>query len=122
MHSIANLKKHHLRENEGALKFFVGIDEAGRGPLAGPVSVGGVAATARFLYLPYFTKIRDSKQLSAQKRRIIFGELKKAQKRGELFFAVSLVGSKCIDKKGINHAIFKAIGRTLGKLPIQAHS
>jgi ribonuclease HII len=100
-----------------AKRYFIGIDEAGRGPLAGPVSVGAVLASARFLGLPFFSKIRDSKQLSAQKRRVIFDELQNAQKRGELFFAVTLIGARTIDARGINYAINKAIKQSLIKLP-----
>jgi len=95
---------------------FIGIDEAGRGPLAGPVSVGAVAASFRRPPLTFFPYIRDSKQLSAQKRRAIYSELQKAQARGELAFSCSFVGAATIDKKGISYAIRLAIKRTLKKL------
>ncbi len=47
----------------------VGIDEAGRGPLAGPVSVGLVRIPSGF-NKKFFKGIKDSKQLSADEREL----------------------------------------------------
>jgi ribonuclease HII len=97
-------------------RYFVGIDEAGRGPLAGPVSVGAVLAPIRLLLLPYFEKVRDSKKLSPQKRREIFYRLQEESKKGNIVYAHSLVGSCGIDRDGITASIRCAIARTLKKL------
>ena len=115
MPSITDKKKPKTSQTKAPF-LFIGIDEAGRGPLAGPVSVGAVAAPFRRPPLTFFPKIRDSKQLSAQKRRAIYAELKSAKKRGELIFSCSFVGATTIDKKGISYAIHLAIKRTLKKL------
>lgn len=102
------------------LKFIVGIDEAGRGPLAGPVSVGAVV-------IPFNTKhslfkiAKDSKQLSEQKREEIFKKIKEAEKEGTLGFAVSLVSAKIIDEWGIVPAIKIAVKRCLDKLAVPPH-
>lgn len=51
----------------------LGLDEVGRGPLAGPLTVGGVILKNS----PLILGLNDSKQLSAKKREEISGEIKK---------------------------------------------
>lgn len=99
------------------IKFIVGIDEAGRGPLAGPVSVGAVVVSARKIP-DIFKEARDSKQISEVKREEIFRAIQKAKKDQKLDFSVALVGAKIIDKKGIVHSIRLAIKRILKKLAV----
>jgi len=95
-------------------KFIVGIDEAGRGPLAGPVAVGLVC-------IPYdfnkrlLKKAKDSKVLSERVREEIFLETRRLHKDGLLTYAVSMVHAETIDKKGISHAIRLCIKRCLKK-------
>lgn len=101
-------------------KFLVGIDEAGRGPLAGPVAVGAV------LLFPHFnTKnligIKDSKQLSAQKRESWFEKASLFKKEGLIDFAVSFSSEKMIDKKGIVHAIHISLKRSLKKVCVNPY-
>lgn len=95
----------------------VGIDEAGRGPLAGPVAVGGVRISQSF-EKKFFKGIKDSKQLSEEERELWFALAEEARKRGELDFAVSLVSEKVIDKHGIAYAIRLGIKRVLKSLDI----
>ncbi|MEI6479010.1 MAG: hypothetical protein WCO18_01825 [bacterium] len=59
-------------------KFIAGIDEAGRGPLAGPVSVGIFVTTQEFSkkLKEVFPKLNDSKKLSALQRDNIFSLIK----------------------------------------------
>jgi len=87
--------------------FLIGIDEAGRGPLAGPVAVGAVAMTSK----PKFLKgIKDSKKLSAKQR----GEwLIILEKHFE--FHAAMVGPQMIDKIGISRATKLAVSRVLRK-------
>ena len=49
-------------------KAVLGVDEAGRGPLAGPVAVGVVRAPDGFDFLQEFPGLNDSKKLSEKKR------------------------------------------------------
>lgn len=49
-------------------EYFIGIDEAGRGPLAGPLVVGGVRIAASTDQSAMFAGIRDSKKLTAKQR------------------------------------------------------
>lgn len=93
----------------------VGIDEAGRGPLAGPVAVGGVRIPEGF-NKKFFKGIKDSKQLTLEERELWFALAEEAKKAGELDFAVALISEKVIDKKGISYAIRKGIERVLKSL------
>jgi len=99
----------------------VGIDEAGRGPLAGPVSVGLVKIPAGF-NKRFFKGIKDSKQLTLEEREFWFALATEARKRGELDFKVSLVSEKIIDKHGISHALRLGIKRCLLTLRVNNKS
>lgn len=101
--------------------YIVGIDEAGRGPLAGPVAVGAVAISLDF-NRKFFNSIRDSKQLSSGDRELWFKLALEAKKEGVLNFAVSLVSEKVIDRKGISYAIRLGIKRCLTALAIPEDS
>lgn len=93
----------------------IGIDEAGRGPLAGPVAVGVVRVPKRFSF-SYFSVIRDSKQLSERQREAVFSEMRSLQKEGGIDFAVSMVRASVIDKVGIQKAVGLGIVRALSRL------
>lgn len=93
-------------------KWVVGIDEAGRGALAGPVAVGAVLVVKGFNW-NQVSGVADSKQLSPKKREAIFAIAKKLEKAGKLKTAVALVSEKIIDKKGITHAVRIGIERTI---------
>ena len=100
----------------------IGIDEAGRGPLAGPVAVGAVAFKTKdkSRLKRVFKKIRgkDSKKLTARERETWFEIIKTEEKKGNLQFAVSFVGARMIDKKGIVFAIKTALANSLRKINI----
>jgi ribonuclease HII len=93
----------------------IGIDEVGRGPLAGPVGVGVAVVPVSFDWalLPGVT---DSKQLTEAKREAIAAEARRLQAAGQLDFAVSLVSAPVIDQIGIVPAINRAMDRTLKRL------
>ncbi|MCC2631075.1 MAG: rnhB, partial [Candidatus Paceibacter sp.] len=80
----------------------IGIDEAGRGPLAGPVAVGAVLVMPGFdtaLVAPI--KNKDSKKLNHQKREIWFKKMQQWKRDGLIDFHVALVSHTIIDTKGI---------------------
>jgi len=89
-------------------KYLIGIDEAGRGPLAGPVTVGVVLVSRNFRFSK--SKLKDSKKLSARQREEWFLYIKKHPK---IFFSSSSVSAKVIDKIGIQKATARALGRAL---------
>ncbi len=97
------------------MRYTVGIDEAGRGPLAGPVSVGLVKIPTGF-NKKFFKGIKDSKQLTLEERELWFSLATEAKKRGELDFKVALVSEKVIDKHGISYALKLGIKRCLSRL------
>lgn len=93
----------------------IGIDEVGRGPLAGPVAVCALCIKADFDDT-VFGKLRDSKKLSPKKREQIFEQLKKMKEEGILDFSVCLSEAREIDEKGISFCIKKCLKNTLEKI------
>ncbi|MDO8424086.1 MAG: ribonuclease HII [bacterium] len=93
----------------------VGIDEAGRGPLAGPVAVGAVRIPEEF-NKKFWRGIKDSKQLSFEERELWFALAQEGKRKKELDFRVSLISEKIIDRHGIAYAIRLGIKRVLKSL------
>jgi ribonuclease HII len=96
-------------------KYLIGIDEAGRGPLAGPVSVGLVLVPVNFDW-ELIPGVGDSKQLSEKKREEIFKRAQALQKEGKLHYVVEMVAANKIDNDGISVCIKKSIAKGLKKL------
>ncbi len=88
-----------------------GIDEAGRGPLAGPV----VAAAIVFADDVYIEGVFDSKKLTHRKREELFEEIKDYS----LSYGVGIVGSKEIDGMNILEATRLAMNKAVKKLKIK---
>ncbi len=98
-----------------SLKWLIGVDEAGRGPLAGPVSVGLVLVPTNFDW-NQIPGVGDSKQLSESKREEIFKWAQVLQKEGKLKYVVEMVAASKIDSEGISLCIKKSIAKNLKKL------
>jgi len=96
-------------------KYIIGVDEAGRGPLAGPVSVGVAMVPIGFNW-EQIPGVNDSKKLTEKKREEIFEIAKKLQKEGKLTYSVSLVSSKKIDSNGIVPCITSGMHRAIKKV------
>jgi ribonuclease HII len=100
--------------------FLMGIDEAGRGPLAGPVAVGLVMVRSGFNIKKHFPGVADSKQLSEKKREEIYALLCARKKAGDVLFCVRFASNTHIDEHGITravrHSIYKGV-RTLAPSP-----
>ena len=101
-------------------KYIVGIDEVGRGPLAGPVAVCSFLLKNDILLqnikhkkLP---KLKDSKKLTKKQRVTWYNYLKNSKVEGFCDFAVSFVSSENIDKFGIVKCIQKALNESLKKV------
>lgn len=94
------------------IRYTIGIDEAGRGPLAGPVAVGVVVVPHDFDW-SQIENVKDSKKLSAKKREAVFARTQELAKDGKLQYAVTFSSAKLIDSHGISHAIRAAIARAL---------
>lgn len=97
-------------------KWIIGVDEAGRGPLAGPVAVGLVRAPEEFDFHAAFPGLNDSKQVTEPVRERIFGELQERVDAGELSYVVRMRSHQDIDEKGIAVVIRSAIAYGLAQL------
>lgn len=109
-----------MAESKKTIKYIAGIDEAGRGPLAGPVSVGVVRIKIENIKVKskrkWFSGLKDSKKLSEKAREEWFAKIKKAEKDGWLRFTVKFGSARLIDKKGIVFAVHDALRRALLKI------
>ena len=65
------LKEYENKLHESGLKYIAGIDEAGRGPLAGPVVVGVVIINP----YSFIEVINDSKKISESKREKLYEQI-----------------------------------------------
>lgn len=97
--------------------YVVGIDEAGRGPLAGPVSVGVACILTNFDW-KLLPGVNDSKKLSEKKRNEIFVRAKQLCRKGILDYKVAMVSAKVIDDIGITKAVQVAMDRALARLKL----
>ena len=92
------------------IKVIVGVDEAGRGPLCGPV-----VAAACILPRAYINeKINDSKKLSEKKREQLYDEII----NNALSYGVGIVDSKRIDEINIYEATKEAMHLAISQLKI----
>jgi len=94
----------------------VGVDEAGRGPLAGPVSIGVIVADESFDLLATFPHLNDSKKLTEKKREVIYELLLEEQKKGTVDFCVKWGSATMIDTKGLTHAVVQGVHAGVRKL------
>ena len=103
----------NLREIENSLyaegyKMICGVDEAGRGPLAGPVCAAAVILP-RGLELP---GLNDSKKLTDKKRRELFPIIKEQA----IAYGIGLASHEEIDKVNILQATYLAMERAIAQL------
>lgn len=98
-------------------KHLVGIDEVGRGCIAGPVSVGAVVMYSG-TRLPAFSSIKCSKKLTPKKRAEWLRLAREKRGEGKLDFAVSHISPSVVDEIGITGAIQKALEKSLDSLAL----
>lgn len=98
------------------MKFSVGIDEAGRGPLAGPITLAALCLPEGFRRLRFDFPVKDSKQMTKDRRAIVFKTLKGLRKEGVIDFSVSHMSSASVDRYGITRCTRRGIARCLKKL------
>ncbi len=97
----------------------VGIDEAGRGPWAGPVVAGAVAILDRNLPEELLNGLDDSKKLSASKREKLYNLLFEQEKLGKVSIGIGEASCQEIDELNILQATFLAMRRAAEKLKVK---
>ena len=104
---MLDLEKEYYSEK---VKVIVGVDEAGRGPLCGPV-----VAAACILPKGYHNEhINDSKKLTAKKREIAYQEII----NDALAYGVGIVDAKRIDEINIYQATKEAMSKAINQINI----
>ena len=96
---------------EGGFDLVCGVDEAGRGPLAGPVCAAAVILPPHH-QIPY---LNDSKKLTDKRRRELFPVIKEQA----LAYGIGLASEKEIDEINILQATFLAMERALTQLKLR---
>ena len=97
----------------GAFRYVIGIDEVGRGAVAGPVAVGAFVLDLKTLDVGKIpTKLQDSKLMTEKSREAVYEELITWQPG----FAVGMVDAKDIDTHGIVSALSQSAVRALKQL------
>jgi len=107
-------------KNRKKLHILVGIDEVGRGPLAGPLAVCVFMATnenfKKTQTKKIFRSVKESKQLSEKQREEWFSKIKVANDDGLVDFSVQFQSPRAIDSHGLTYTINTAINRGLEKI------
>lgn len=99
-------------------KFTIGIDEAGRGPLAGPLAVCALALSDESeIFLS--EKLRDSKKMSEKKRDEIFLKIQEEARVGKIKYSVAFVAADKIDELGMQRALEVATKKVIEKVAVQ---
>lgn len=92
--------------------YIAGIDEVGRGPLAGPVVAAAVIVPAKIKRAHWLNDIRDSKLLSATQRERLYEPIKEMA----VSFGVGMISSQTIDIQGIAKATRLAMKQAVEQL------
>jgi ribonuclease HII len=92
------------------IKYLAGVDEAGRGPIAGPV----VAAAVIFKLDDFILGVDDSKKLSEKKRKELYNEIV----NNSISYSYAILDNKEIDKINILQASLKAMSIACEKLKV----
>lgn len=98
--------------------YVIGIDEVGRGPIAGPLTVCACAVRVGTDVLALFPdqELKDSKKLTEKKRLGIMEQLPVLVESGEVVFGLGEVTAEELDKVGLSNAIKAALTQALAKV------
>ena len=100
-----------LRGWREGFRLVAGVDEAGRGPMAGPVVAAAVVLDPEFA-APWWSELRDSKALTARQRERLAKSL-----RESAAFGIGRADNEEIDSKGLVPSTQRAMQRALEALP-----
>ena len=108
---LNELKKMENQYFEKGIQYLCGIDEAGRGPLAGPVVVAAVI-------MPKDSKlegVNDSKKVSEKKRELLYEQIKEEA----ISYSVAIVDEKEIDQVNILNATKEGLTTAIRGLKVK---
>ena len=109
---LARLEQMREYENTyAACAMICGLDEAGRGPLAGPVAAGAVILPKDCILL----YLNDSKKLSEKRREELFVQIKEQA----VAWCVGIVGPERIDEINILQATYEAMRQAVAGLGVK---
>ena len=90
------------------LAYVAGIDEAGRGPLAGPV-VAAAVILPKDIFLPF---LNDSKKVTEKRRDVLFDEIK----QNAIAYGIGIASNTLIDEINILQATYEAMREAINEL------
>lgn len=102
---------YEIEAHENGYNVVCGVDEAGRGPLAGPVFAAAVILPENYSH----EILNDSKKLSEKKRDLVYDDIV----RDALCWSVGIADEKEIDEINILNATFLAMKRAVDGLKIK---
>jgi ribonuclease HII len=106
-----SMLRHERKIWKSGAASLAGVDEAGRGPLAGPVVAAAVLVTPGF----FISGVDDSKKLSPGRREELFERIM-SEASG---VGVGIVDHSVIDEVNILNATFRAMHQAIARLPVQ---
>ena len=109
--AIERVRLEGMREFENKysdLAYVAGIDEAGRGPLAGPV-VAAAVILPKDIFLPF---LNDSKKVTEKRRDVLFDEIKK----NAIAYGIGIASNTLIDEINILQATYEAMREAINAL------
>lgn len=98
---------------KGSSQLVVGLDEVGRGAVAGPLAVGAVVLPDEY----HIAMLNDSKQLSPEQREAVAADIKETA----LAWAVAYIDPADIDKDGMSASLRNAFKAALGTIEAQGY-
>jgi len=107
---MPSFTEERILEEQG-YRFIAGIDEVGRGALAGPVAAAAVILPRR-LDAPWLSLVRDSKQLTPHKREFLFQHIYNVA----VSIGIGLVSPRIIESRGIIRATRLAMKQAVKQL------
>ena len=109
--ALERVRLEGMREFENKysdLAYVAGIDEAGRGPLAGPV-VAAAVILPKDIFLPF---LNDSKKVTEKRRDVLFDEIKK----NAIAYGIGIASNTLIDEINILQATYEAMREAINAL------
>ena len=109
--ALERVRLEGMREFENKysdLAYIAGLDEAGRGPLAGPV-VAAAVILPKDIFLPF---LNDSKKVTEKRRDVLFDEIK----QNAIAYGIGIASNTLIDEINILQATYEAMRETINAL------